>query len=300
MAALAVLRGWRFRQRAFIRGHREQIQLCCPGDPMIAGVCESDITAQCRCRHDPLTINSLSPGKRAAPSAADIPCMLYLLCAQIEDQQVFYVETICFNVDMEVYGGPHMSKRILTGVALLSLCTFTGACKKKVAAVLPPTPAAPSTSASVTPSRPAAAPPATPAPVASTTPSRMPDAATRARIQELLDRIQDAHFDYDKHTLRPDAEEALRKDAQTLAEIIQQYPDFKLTVEGHCDERGSEEYNLALGDARAKQAKEYLAVLGLPANQLLTVSYGKDKPECTEHDEACWQRNRRAHMTQAQ
>ena len=128
----------------------------------------------------------------------------------------------------------------------------------------------------------------------------MPDAATRARIQELLNRIQDAHFDYNKHTLRPDAEEALRKDAQTLAEIIRQYPEFKLTVEGHCDERGSEEYNLALGDARAKQAKDYLAILGLPAKQLLTVSYGKDKPECTEHDEACWQMNRRAHITQAQ
>jgi len=136
--------------------------------------------------------------------------------------------------------------------------------------------------------------------VASSAPSRLPDAATRARIQDLLNRIQDAYFDYDKHTLRPDAETALKTDAQTLADIIKQYPDFKLSVEGHCDERGSDEYNLALGDARAKQAKEYLSTLGLPSNQLATISYGKDKPVCADHDEDCWQKNRRAHITQAQ
>ena len=128
----------------------------------------------------------------------------------------------------------------------------------------------------------------------------MPDAATRATIQELLNRIQDAYFDYNKHTLRPDAEAALRRDAQTLADIVRQYPDFKLTVEGHCDERGSEEYNLALGDARAKQTREYLATLGLPDHQLQLISYGKDRPVCNDHDEECWQKNRRAHITQAQ
>ena len=128
----------------------------------------------------------------------------------------------------------------------------------------------------------------------------MPDAATRARIQDLLNRIQDAYFDYDKHILRPDAETALKTDAQTLAVIIKQYPEYKLTVEGHCDERGSEEYNLALGDARAKQAQQYLAGLGLPGEQLRIVSYGKDRPICSDHDEACWQKNRRAHITQEQ
>jgi peptidoglycan-associated lipoprotein len=89
-------------------------------------------------------------------------------------------------------------------------------------------------------------------------------------------------------------------DAQTLADIIKQYPDFKLTVEGFADERGSDEYNLALGDARAKQTKEYLSNLGLPSNQLATISYGKEKPVCTGHDEDCWQKNRRTHITQAQ
>lgn len=128
--------------------------------------------------------------------------------------------------------------------------------------------------------------------------SNMPDADTRARIQDLLNRIQDAYFDYNKHILRSDAETALQADAKTLADILRQYPDYKLTVEGNADERGSEEYNMALGDARAKAAREYLITLGVPADQLLTMSYGKDHPVCTEHDEACWQKNRRAHVTQ--
>jgi peptidoglycan-associated lipoprotein len=177
--------------------------------------------------------------------------------------------------------------------------TFSG-CAKKVAAKAPPPPA-PERNAPAVASRPAPAQNySQPTQSASSTPSRMPDAATRARIQDLLNRIQDAYFDYNQHILRPDAETALRKDAQTLADIIKQYPDFKLTVEGYADERGSDEYNLALGDARAKQTKEYLANLGLPGNQLATISYGKDKPVCTEHDEDCWQKNRRTHITQAQ
>jgi peptidoglycan-associated lipoprotein len=128
----------------------------------------------------------------------------------------------------------------------------------------------------------------------------MPDQATKDRIQELLNRIQDAYFDYNRDNLRPDAEKTLTADAKTLGDILKQYPDYKLTVQGYCDERGSEEYNLALGDKRAAQAREYLASLGIPGSQLKTISYGKDKPVCTEHDEACWQKNRRVHVTQEQ
>jgi peptidoglycan-associated lipoprotein len=195
-----------------------------------------------------------------------------------------------------------MKSRFLACAALTVLSIASVACEKKVAKAPPPPPppareSAPATVAS-TPSRPAPAAPYR-APAAQTTP-RMPDAATRARIQELLDRIQDAYFDYDKHTIRPDAQAALNSDAQTLGEIVKQYPDFHLTVEGYCDERGSEEYNLALGDARAKQAKEYLAGMGVPADQLKILSLGKDRPICLDHDEACWQKNRRAHITQAQ
>jgi len=193
-----------------------------------------------------------------------------------------------------------MNSRFLAALAVTVLCGALSGCSKKVASAPPP---APYKGAAETPAPARSATPQSPArsEVAATNErSRMPDAATRATIQELLNRIQDAYFDYDKHTLRPDAEVALKRDAQTLSDIIRQYPDFKLTVEGHCDSRGSEEYNLALGDARAKQAKEYLATLGLPADQLQLISYGKDRPVCNDQDEECWQKNRRAHLTQAQ
>jgi peptidoglycan-associated lipoprotein len=192
-----------------------------------------------------------------------------------------------------------MRSRFLACAALIALSlTFAGCAKKTAAKAAPPapTPIAPAVASTAAPERASSRP----SQVATSTPPRTPDAATRARIQDLLNRIQDAYFDYNEHTLRPDAEVALRTDAQTLADIIKQYPDFKLTVEGHCDERGSDEYNLALGDARAKQTKDYLATLGLPGDQLATISYGKDKPVCSEHDEACWQKNRRTHIAQAQ
>jgi peptidoglycan-associated lipoprotein len=124
----------------------------------------------------------------------------------------------------------------------------------------------------------------------------MPNAATRARIDELLAKIEDAYFDYDKASLRPDALKALQADSAELRDILKDYPAYKLTIEGHCDERGSAEYNMALGDKRAESAKDYLVQVGIPAAQLNLVSYGKQRPVCDEHDEACWQRNRRIHI----
>ncbi len=173
----------------------------------------------------------------------------------------------------------------------------TGCAKKKVAAATP----APPQSVATTPApQRASAPPvrSNPAPVqaASAPANRYPDAATRARIDELLAKIEDAYFDYNKHTLRPDAVKALQSDSAELRDIIVQYPSYKLTIEGHADERGSEEYNRALGDARAKSAKEYLVGVGISDSQLAVISYGKDKPVCEDHDEACWQRNRRIHI----
>jgi peptidoglycan-associated lipoprotein len=194
-----------------------------------------------------------------------------------------------------------MKSRFLACAALTALSLTFAGCAKKVVAKAPPPPApAPAAVAPASRPAPAARNYSQPTQAVSATPSRTPDAATRARIQDLLNRIQDAYFDYNQHTLRPDAEAALKMDAQTLADLIKQYPDFKLTVEGYADERGSEEYNLALGDARAKQTKEYLSNLGLPGNQLAVLSFGKDKPVCTDHDEDCWQKNRRTHITQAQ
>jgi len=123
-----------------------------------------------------------------------------------------------------------------------------------------------------------------------------PDAATRARIDQLLARIEDAYFDYDKHTLRADAVKALQSDSTELRDILKDYPAYKLTIEGHADERGSAEYNMQLGQARAESAKNYLVQVGIPSDQLGLVSYGKEKPVCDGHDEACWQKNRRIHI----
>ena len=184
----------------------------------------------------------------------------------------------------------------LIGIAVLSLAV-AGCAKKKVAQQPTQTPA-PTQTAQNTPaptrSQPPAARPA--APTATQPTSRYPDAATRARIDQLLARIEDAYFDYDKHTLRPDAVKALESDSKELRDIIVQYPDYKLTIEGHCDERGSAEYNMQLGEARAEAAKNYLVQVGIPSAQLNTISYGKEKPVCEEHDEGCWQKNRRIHI----
>ena len=190
------------------------------------------------------------------------------------------------------------NSRLLLLISVAALATVVAGCAKKkpvaAATPAPPTPAAVQNAPVSKPSAPAPTP--TPAPVAAAAPARYPDAATRARIDELLARIEDAYFDYNQHTLRPDAIKALQADSTELRDIISQYPAYKLTVQGHCDERGSEEYNLALGDARAKAAKDYLVGVGISPDQLAVVSYGKDKPVCDEHDEACWQKNRRIHI----
>jgi peptidoglycan-associated lipoprotein len=111
---------------------------------------------------------------------------------------------------------------------------------------------------------------------------------------------QDAYFDYDKSDIRDDARAALTRDADLLKRIFQADPSFSVVVEGHCDERGSAEYNLGLGDRRSTAAKEFLVQLGVPADRIRTISYGKERPVCTDADEGCYQRNRHAHLAPAQ
>lgn len=123
--------------------------------------------------------------------------------------------------------------------------------------------------------------------------------AEREALNAKLARLEDALFDYDKATIREDARTRLGSDVGVIRDILSNYPSQKLLIEGHADERGSQEYNLALGDRRAKAAQEFLASLGIPNNQLQIVSYGKDRPVCTETTEDCWQKNRRAHLTAA-
>jgi peptidoglycan-associated lipoprotein len=112
--------------------------------------------------------------------------------------------------------------------------------------------------------------------------------------------LQDALFDYDSNNIRADAKNVLIADAEALRKIFADFPSASVNVEGHCDEKGSAEYNLGLGDRRATAARDYLVQLGVPADKLKTISYGKERPVCTESDEACWQRNRRAHFSAGQ
>ena len=118
-----------------------------------------------------------------------------------------------------------------------------------------------------------------------------PDAA-----KEFVTRVKDAYFDFNKDDIRTDARDALASTAQYLRD----FPEVKISIEGHCDERGSTEYNLVLGDHRASAAKNYLVSLGISADRMTTVSYGKEKPFCTDHTEDCWQSNRRAHFVMVQ
>jgi peptidoglycan-associated lipoprotein len=118
--------------------------------------------------------------------------------------------------------------------------------------------------------------------------------------ERLNSDVQDAFFDYDKTDIRSDASSTLTQDAAALKSILSDFPGASIVIEGHCDERGSAEYNLGLGDRRASSAKEFLQGLGVPADRLKTISYGKERPQCTEQSEACYQKNRRVHFAPGQ
>src|SRR5271170_280008 len=123
-------------------------------------------------------------------------------------------------------------------------------------------------------------------------PPKQPDIDYNALF---LSEVKDAYFDFNKADIRADARTAL---AQT-ADFLRKYPQIKATIEGHCDERGSTEYNITLGDRRATAVKNYLVQLGISADRLNTVSYGKEKPFCSDSTEACWQQNRVGHFVKA-
>ncbi len=127
----------------------------------------------------------------------------------------------------------------------------------------------------------------------SAAPPPPPPAPAAVSEQTLFEQnIKDAFFDFNKSDIRPDAQQALTADA----DFLKSHPSINFTIEGHCDQRGSEEYNLGLGDRRANAAKSFLVNLGVSASRITTISYGKDRPFCTESTEECWQKNRRAHL----
>ena len=139
----------------------------------------------------------------------------------------------------------------------------------------------------------APAPPVNTAPVTNTGNKGTPESRIQSDLQDIL-------FDYDSNNLRDDSRAILQADAEALKRILTDFPTATIYVEGHCDERGSAEYNLGLGDRRATATREFLAQQGVPQDRLKTISFGKERPVCTEATEGCFQRNRRAHFASGQ
>ncbi len=191
-------------------------------------------------------------------------------------------------------------KSFATTLALLALVVVALACPKK-----PPVKVAPSVDTSpVVPPIPPTVTTATAQTVPTETDFVSPKTDTVAvetlpndigelnRVAQARGYVQDAFFEYNDSTLTSDAQTALTSSATWL----KKNPQYSLLIEGHCDERGTEQYNLALGDRRANQAKEYLVTLGIDGGRIRTVSYGEERPFDPGHDEAAWAKNRRDHL----
>jgi peptidoglycan-associated lipoprotein len=177
--------------------------------------------------------------------------------------------------------------------AALIILVLAGACAKKKPPVAKPTPAPPTTTTG------AARPPAPPEPVPETAPippeptiSEDPLASKDLDVINKNSPFQPVFYALDSSELDQAGQQTLNANA----EILKKYPSWVITIEGHCDERGTAEYNLALGERRALAAKTYLVSLGIPADRLRTVSYGKEFPFDPGHDESAWSKNRRAHF----
>lgn len=133
-----------------------------------------------------------------------------------------------------------------------------------------------------------------PTPAPTPVPPRVTEETLPTSVDEINRRgyLKDAFFEFDKYDLQPAQRDALAGDATWL----KAHPTVRATIEGHCDERGTAAYNMALGERRAAAAREYLVTLGVEASRLATISYGKERPFATGHDEAAWAQNRRAHF----
>jgi peptidoglycan-associated lipoprotein len=173
----------------------------------------------------------------------------------------------------------------------------TGGTPQIAAPVPPPAPPPPPPAAKPAPPKPAAQAKAEVQPPAAAPKKLTPQ--QRTDLNTLLAKLADAFFDYNQTTIRPDASTALAANVTAIRNILAEYPTEKLLIEGHADERGSSEYNLALADKRSRSAQEFLSTRGIPQSQLSILSYGKERPACTEQTEACYQQNRRIHITVA-
>jgi peptidoglycan-associated lipoprotein len=210
--------------------------------------------------------------------------------------------TVRHTLDAQTKGGASMEvRRSQVALVLLSML-LASACAKRPAmtqaaappptgaAVTAPAPApAPPPPAPVTP----LAPPAAPPPVAAAPPAPAP-APPRPEPAEFksIPELRDVFFDFDRYALKPEGARTL----DASIEWLKANPSALVLIEGHCDERGTNAYNLALGERRAKAAHEYLVARGVAATRIQTISYGEERPDCTERNESCWSRNRRAHF----
>jgi peptidoglycan-associated lipoprotein len=182
-------------------------------------------------------------------------------------------------------------RHVTSLVVLSALLMVAAACGKEVPPQTPPPPPPPAA-----PAPPPPPPPPPPAPAA-------PPAATPLTEEQLFAKktveqlnaekpLGDVFFDLDQSSVRDDARPALTRNADWM----KRWTSTQITIEGHCDSRGSSEYNLALGTRRAEAVKAYMVSLGVPANRITVVSKGKEQPFCSEDSESCWQQNRRGHF----
>ena len=189
-----------------------------------------------------------------------------------------------------------MNQKWMIWMAVPALLTFLYGCPKKK-------PATPPADLNVeTTTVPAPAAPGQPEevkqPAAPEVKDQTEDPLQSSDLQVVNDELRrrgfsaDVYFDYDESTLTDDTRNKLSRNADLLKSSTQ----FSVTVEGHCDERGTNEYNLALGERRANAVRDYLGSLGVAADRLRTISYGEERPVCTQSEESCWSQNRRAHM----
>ncbi len=177
---------------------------------------------------------------------------------------------------------------LLTTVTLLIIVVM--ACSRQTPPPAPPPPAPPPPVAAPPPPPPPP-PPAPEPPPAPPTEDEIFAAKSLAELNAEMP-LGDALFDYDQSAIRDDARPVL----QSNADYLRRWTSTRVTIEGHADARGTNEYNLALGDRRAAAVRDYLADLGIAANRMLAATRGEESPQCTEQAEACWQRNRRGHF----
>ena len=171
-----------------------------------------------------------------------------------------------------------------TALSVLALATMMTGCPKRPGTALT---SAPSPSGSG-----GSAQASTLVPAAASASSLGASATPKPSEFEATDKLRDIHFDFDRYEIRPDDAKVLEANARWL----KSRPDDLVLIEGHCDERGTSEYNLALGERRAKAAMSYLVGQGIQARRITLISYGEERPACTGHQESCWASNRRAHF----